>query len=99
MFWWSASMYFHPSASPNSWSQLDTSRKPVPDEAGFGITIAPLYTGLVRSFQEAGLGRFFFWASTVLKQMAATYASMPTHAGGVSLSRNCASSFSTPLGA
>ena len=35
-------MYFHPSASPKSWSQLETSRKPVPDEAGFGMTICPL---------------------------------------------------------
>src|SRR5262245_20803958 len=70
MFWWSASMYFQPSASPNSWSHLDTSRNPVPDEEGFGITIVPLYTGWVRSFHEVGLGRFFFWASTVLKQIA-----------------------------
>src|SRR5262245_64023181 len=99
MFWWRASMYFQPSASPKSWSQLDTSRNPVPDEAGFGITIVPLYTGLVRSFHEVGLGRLFFWASTVLKQMAATHASIPTQAGGLSLSRNWASSFSSPLGA
>ena len=35
-------MNFQPSASPKSWSQLDTSRNPVPDEAGFGITIVPL---------------------------------------------------------
>src|SRR5438552_2351601 len=99
MFWWSASMYFQPSVSPKSCSQLVTSRNPVPEEAGFGITIVPLYTGLVRSFHEAGLGRLFFWASTVLKQMAATHASMPTHVGGLSLSRNCASSRSTPFGA
>ena len=35
-------MYFQPSASPKSWSQLDTSRKPVPEDAGFGITTCPL---------------------------------------------------------
>jgi hypothetical protein len=35
-------MYFQPSVSPKSCSQLLTSRKPVPDEAGFGITIVPL---------------------------------------------------------
>ncbi len=42
---------------------------------------------------------FRFFASTVLKQIAATHASMPTHAGGVALSRNCGSSRSTPFGA
>ncbi len=35
-------MYFQPSASPHSCSQADTSKKPVPDDAGCGITIWPL---------------------------------------------------------
>src|SRR5215471_20559078 len=42
MFSCSASMYFQPSASPHICSQPATSRKPVPEEAGFGITILPL---------------------------------------------------------
>src|SRR5439155_24132366 len=99
MFSWRASMYFQPSASPKSWSQLDTSRNPVPDEAGCGMTTWPLYTGFVRSFHEVGLGRLFFAASAVLKQMAATHASMPTHAGGLAPSRNWAEGFSRPFGA
>src|SRR6202158_1960677 len=71
MFSCSASMNFQPSASPHSCSQAVTSKKPVPDDAGFGITILPLYTGLVRSFHVSGLGKFCFAASTVLKQTVA----------------------------
>src|SRR6202008_1698269 len=67
----SASMNFQPSASPHICSQPATSRKPVPDDAGFGITILPLQEGLVRSFHDSGLGKFCFAASTVLKQTAA----------------------------
>ena len=39
MFSCSASMNFQPSASPHSCSQADTSKKPVPLEAGCGMTI------------------------------------------------------------
>ena len=60
------------SFSPNICSQAETSRKPVPDEFGFGITTWPLYSGLVRSFQLFGAARPSFCASTVLKQIAAT---------------------------
>ena len=42
MFSCSASMNFQPSASPHICSQPATSRKPVPEDAGFGITILPL---------------------------------------------------------
>src|SRR3954470_11380967 len=42
----SASMYFQPpplpASSPHIVSQAVTSKKPVPEEAGFGITIRPL---------------------------------------------------------
>src|SRR6266508_195146 len=55
MFWFSASRYFHPASSPIRWRMEATERYPVPDEAGFGITTWPLYTGLVRSAHEAGL--------------------------------------------
>jgi hypothetical protein len=92
-------MYFQPSSSPNICSQLDTSRKPVPDEFGLGITIMPLYSGLVRSFQEVGAFTPAFSASTVLKQIAAIQASMPVHCGGLEESTNFGSSASTPLGA
>src|SRR5215470_5018490 len=71
MFSCSASMNFQASASPHICSQPATSRKPVPEDAGFGITILPLYTGLVRSFQLSGFGRPCFPASIVLKQIAA----------------------------
>jgi hypothetical protein len=50
----------------------ETSRKPVPDEFGFGITTWSLYSGLVRSFQLFGAGRLSLAASAVLKQIAAT---------------------------
>ena len=83
MFSCNASMNFQPSASPHICSQPATSRKPVPDEAGLGITILPLYTGLVRSFHDSGLGSPCFPASTVLKQTAAPYTSIPTHCGGI----------------
>ena len=42
MFSCSPSMNFHASASPHIWIQPLTSRKPVPDDAGFGMTILPL---------------------------------------------------------
>ena len=35
-------MYFQPSTSPKPCSHAETCRKPVPDEAGFGMTIVPL---------------------------------------------------------
>ncbi|MNP58902.1 hypothetical protein D3C76_1538580 [compost metagenome] len=59
----------------------------MPDEAGFGMTILPLYSGLVRSCQLTGLVRPCFSASTVLKQMVAAQTSMPTQAGGLAASR------------
>ena len=43
----------------------------MPDEAGFGITIESLYSGLVRSAQLVGLAFLFFSASAVLKQSTA----------------------------
>ncbi len=67
-----------------------TSKKPVPEEAGFGITIWPLYAGFVRSFHDSGFGMPFFCASTVLKHTVAPHTSMPNHAGGFFLSRYCA---------
>ena len=42
MFSCRPSMNFQPSASPNICSQAVTSKKPVPDEAGCGITTWPL---------------------------------------------------------
>ena len=79
MFSCSASMNFHPSASPHICSHAVTSRKPVPLEAGCGITILPLYTGLVRSFQVTGFGRFCLAASTVLKQIVAPHVHPEPH--------------------
>jgi hypothetical protein len=63
--------------SPNICSQLETSRKPVPEEFGFGMAMWPLYCTWVRSDQDFGAVRPFFLASTVLKQIAATQASIP----------------------
>ena len=82
-------MNFHASASPHICSHAVTSRKPVPLEAGCGITILPLYTGLVRSFQVTGFGRFCLAASTVLKQIVAPHTSIPNHIGGLRESRYC----------
>ena len=42
MFLSSASRYFQPSASFIRWRIDATDRYPVPEEAGFGITISPL---------------------------------------------------------
>ncbi|MNT72042.1 hypothetical protein D3C72_2106030 [compost metagenome] len=53
-------------SSPHICIQPETSRKPVPDEAGFGMTIWPLYSGFVRSSQVAGGVSPSFVASTVL---------------------------------
>src|SRR2546428_13109567 len=97
MFSCSASMNFHASASPHICNQPATSRKPVPDEAGLGITILPLYTGLVRSFHDSGLGSPCFPASAVLKQTAAPYTSIPTHCGGVVGVPNLGGSLSAPF--
>ena len=55
----------------------------MPEEAGFGITTWPLYSGLVRSAQLAGFGSPFASASMVLKQSAEDHTSMPTQLGGV----------------
>jgi hypothetical protein len=82
-------MNFQALASPMIWIHDDTSRYPVPDDDGFGITICPLYTGFARSCHDSGLGMFFFAASAVLKQMVAPHTSMPTHVGGFLGSRNC----------
>jgi len=35
-------MYFQPLSSPHICNQLETSRKPVPDEFGFGMITLPL---------------------------------------------------------
>ncbi|MNJ77897.1 hypothetical protein D3C77_755060 [compost metagenome] len=59
----------------------------MPEDAGFGMTILPLYSGLVRSCQLTGLVRPCFCASMVLKQMVAAQTSMPTQAGGLAASR------------
>ena len=50
-------MNSQPPCSPNICSQLETSRKPVPEELGLGIITWPWYSGLVRSFHEAGMAR------------------------------------------
>ena len=39
-------LYAQPSCSQNICNQALTSKNPVPDDAGFGITILPLYSGL-----------------------------------------------------
>ena len=57
------------------------------EEAGCGMVSLPLKRGSVRSNHETGLARPSFAASTVLKQTAATHASMPTQAGGLAGSR------------
>ena len=49
MFWCSLSRYSQPFCSPINCRRADTVRKPVPEEAGFGMTRCPLYTGLRRS--------------------------------------------------
>ena len=51
------------------------------------MTIWPLYSGLVRSFQVSGFEILRFLASTVLKQMVAPQTFMPHQAGGLALSR------------
>src|SRR5262245_11583470 len=83
----SLSMYSQPPFSPQSVSHAVTSKKPVPDDAGLGITTWPLYTGFVRSLQVSGLGMLRFFASTVLKQTVAPQTSIPHHAGGFFVSR------------
>src|SRR4029079_19298620 len=83
----SRSMYSQPPFSPHSVSHAVTSKKPVPEEAGFGITTCPLYAGFVRSFQVSGFGMLRFFASTVLKHTVAPQTSIPHHAGGFFWSR------------
>ena len=87
MFWCNSSINCQPCFSPKVCNQALTSRKPVPDEAGLGITILPLYSGLVRSCQLTGLVSPCFSASMVLKQMVAAHTSIPTQAGGLAVSR------------
>ncbi|CFN79536.1 Uncharacterised protein [Bordetella pertussis] len=71
MFLCKASMNAQPFSSPNICSQALTSKKPVPEDAGLGITILPAYSGLVRSCHEVGMGRFCLLASMVLTHTAA----------------------------
>ena len=71
----------------------------MPDEAGFGMATWPLYSGLIRSAQAAGVGRFLLAASTVLKHRAEAQTSMPTHCGGSAGSRIVGVILSSPAGA
>ena len=71
----------------------------MPEEFGFGMITWPLYSGFSRSFHEVGALMPALAASTVLKQIEATQASMPVQVGGFDLSTNFLSSFSTPFGA
>src|SRR5260221_6452701 len=50
----SLSMYSQPPFSPHSVSHAVTSKNPVPEDAGLGMTTWPLNSGLVRSFQVSG---------------------------------------------
>ena len=70
----------------------------MPDEAGFGITIESLYSGLVRSAQLVGLGFLFLSASAVLKQTTARKASMPTQVSGLLPLLNIGFSAAAPAG-
>src|SRR6185436_2289060 len=88
MFWCSASMYSQPPFSPQSVNHAVTSKNPVPEDAGLGITTWPLKAGFVRSFQVSGFGMLRFFASTVLKHTVAPHTSMPNQAGGFFASRN-----------
>src|SRR5215213_7633202 len=83
----SRSMNSQALASPNIWIQAETWKYPVPDDAGCGMVSLPLKRGSVRSNHDVGLARPSLAASTVLKQTAATHASMPTQAGGLAGSR------------
>jgi|SRR6185312_4428938 hypothetical protein len=63
--------YCQPFASPFICRMLSIIRKPVPELAALGMTIWPLYTGLSRSCHDAGIGRFFFFSTSVLTQKPA----------------------------
>ena len=71
----------------------------MPLEAGWGMVIVPLNSGLTRSAQLAGTGSLRLPASTVLKQMAEDHRSMPTQVGWARGSRMLARTLSRPLGA
>jgi hypothetical protein len=79
-------------------SHAATVRYPVPDEAGFGITIESLYSSLVRSAQLAGFAFLPFAASAVLKQITDRKASMPTQVSGVLPLLNIGLSAAAPAG-
>src|SRR5258705_9444279 len=55
MFSCSASMYFQPPASPMVCSHAETSKNPVPLEAGVGATPLRLYAGWLESAPGPGL--------------------------------------------
>jgi hypothetical protein len=91
-------MYSQAPASPRVPIQPAMVRKPVPEEFGFGITTWPRKAGFSRSFQVVGRGRLRCCATTVLKQMAETKASIPVQVIGLRSERMFARSASAPCG-
>jgi hypothetical protein len=95
----SRSRYFHPFFSPMSWRIADTVRKPVPEEAGFGMTTSPLYSGLTRFEYDFGIGRLFLPSSTVFPTKPVSQALIPTQWASLFFpSLNPFRIFSVPLG-
>ena len=54
------------SSSPNTWTSVAIAVYAVPEAFGFAICTSFAYSGLTRSFQQAGAGTFFFASSSVL---------------------------------
>ena len=85
-------------ASPIAPIQPAMVRKPVPEEAGLGITTWPRKAGLSSAAQVVGRGRLRCSATTRLKQMAETKASIPVQVIGVRAERKFGRSASAPAG-
>src|SRR4249920_1465959 len=73
MFLSSSFRYCQPFSSPFIWRMLTTCAYPVPELAALGMTIWPLYTGFSRSCHDVGIGRLFFFSTSVLTQKPAKY--------------------------
>src|SRR4030095_7981901 len=63
--------YCQPFSSPFICRMLTTCAYPVPELAALGITICPLSTGCSRSGHDVGIGRLFFFKTSVFTQKPA----------------------------
>ena len=79
-------------------SHAETVKNPVPDDAGCGITSVPLYSGFVKSSYDSGIGKFFFFNSSLFTAIPVINAVFPTHFSGCLSSLNCGRTRSAPFG-